>query len=831
MAKENIILRNNALGIETIFFNEENGILGYTENGVVYLNEAYDSDLSLVNKHEVLHLFEDGEQFLNIKKIIFELFGEEELKRLREEYYFKYVGLYTEEEINNGVLDNEIIIDIIIGNGRFGFMIDEYIVGAYESIVKKKEGISLTEKAKRYLSLNVSRNTRNRYTGLEGWDLIFAERYYEGKQKPVGVNRFGDILIQAKESLGYLERVFGEGYFVVDSANNPYLERKLADKMRICEFKGEYETADKIRGNWQGSLEELAREYSAILREQGEGLRKLLLHSDYEDSFKYLMLNEILTKTYRYEKGNRIIEKRQKGKTILPFMLINDFILREIHDNINKYKNFADLYFDTLDKYKKEFLNSGGVYFRQNDMGCWIRFEKGQEGTDKFNKDVRDLSILIEDTPWCTRKDVGSQLKQGDFYVFVDNFGTPRIAVQLIRERINEVRGIAGGNDQEIENEYRQVAIDFLRDNPAVPGGDLWLKKEERNQMLEECLVKMKTKVLSDEDIEELIKLLNVHEILTHGNINSNEKKILEEIKNDENLRKRIANYSESAEKVLLQIEEMERNARIIKYCEKLEKGTIKESDYQGLLQDILHEFKSINAGLDEWQISEYRKNQERLIGVVNGTDNSFKNYMAVQWECNSEEIYIGRLDLNAKRNRTFMYKIVVGDIILLDSVNIDLSKLQFIKGRMKMARSKSVAISSLIRVDGDVGLFANKDIDLGCLEFVGGNLEVISFEESDLHGIRIIKGDAIFGRDGGMKEYPDLEEVHGNLKIDYRTKKMDKLRVVKGSVTIDRYCLIEELPCLEECKEFLGTVPRKITEGFSYDEGKKVFVRRGNKR
>ena len=67
MSMKGIIDSNNKLGVKTSFFSEDNGIFGYTENGTIYLNEFYNVDFEMVNKHELLHLFEESKQFLAIK--------------------------------------------------------------------------------------------------------------------------------------------------------------------------------------------------------------------------------------------------------------------------------------------------------------------------------------------------------------------------------------------------------------------------------------------------------------------------------------------------------------------------------------------------------------------------------------------------------------------------------------------------------------------------------------------------------------------------------------------------------------------------------------------
>ena len=69
------------------------------------------------------------------------------------------------------------------------------------------------------------------------------------------------------------------------------------------------------------------------------------------------------------------------------------------------------------------------------------------------------------------------------------------------------MRGIKGGVDQELEDEYRQVAIDFLKENISVDGARIWLEKEERNQKLHEFLTKIRTGTLTEADISYLVEI------------------------------------------------------------------------------------------------------------------------------------------------------------------------------------------------------------------------------------------------------------------------------------------------------------------------------------
>ena len=66
--KEKIIRFNSKLGIKTEFFYGDDDILGYSEGNTIYLNLNSNQDFEKTNRHEVLHFFEDTEEFQIIKK-------------------------------------------------------------------------------------------------------------------------------------------------------------------------------------------------------------------------------------------------------------------------------------------------------------------------------------------------------------------------------------------------------------------------------------------------------------------------------------------------------------------------------------------------------------------------------------------------------------------------------------------------------------------------------------------------------------------------------------------------------------------------------------------
>lgn len=129
------IKRNNEqLGFETMFFNESKGIISYTERGVIYLNTAYEK-VGMANKREILHHFEKHPYFQAIKSACLAKLERQEYKKLYKFYLKKYETLYSKEEIKNGVLDNEMVIDMIIGNGKFKVSLQNYAKKFYKDII------------------------------------------------------------------------------------------------------------------------------------------------------------------------------------------------------------------------------------------------------------------------------------------------------------------------------------------------------------------------------------------------------------------------------------------------------------------------------------------------------------------------------------------------------------------------------------------------------------------------------------------------------------------------------------------------------------------------
>jgi len=291
MSKEEIVLKNKKLGIKTVFSSELTTV-GKKEGKVVYLNDNYD-DLEMINKHEVLHLFEDSKQFKEIKEIILRVIPKDELESLRKEYYFNYFNLYKDEKNIKEIINNEIVIDFIIKNGKFSVDIDNVIKNCYETIVNGSRNFSLN---KRYLNLSLSKKIEQQFPNLSKWEKLFVLNYYV-KGLPSGSNKYetikNDISNELKKMYEYAEDC---GNFVIDYKNNEYLEREFYGEMEALRARGDFYIAEHSLDNKDKLLQEMAKRFGDTLQAEYKHIVDFIKNSKYENAFKYLMLNETLTK-------------------------------------------------------------------------------------------------------------------------------------------------------------------------------------------------------------------------------------------------------------------------------------------------------------------------------------------------------------------------------------------------------------------------------------------------------------------------------------------------------------------------------------------------------
>ena len=478
--QEKIVEQNRNFGIETKFFDDED-ILGYCFDKTIYINSNA-GNLELVNNHELLHFYENTPLFLSIKEKVLSRFSLDELEEKLKEYRLKYYGIYDNDEI----LKTEITIDAMIGNGKIPVKVCTYAQKAYAKI---KTAQKQRVKEKRYLSLNISVKLEQQFAQLTQWEKIFVLNYYQnGKFLPTNKDtKYQQVRADIEKELQRLYKIAeDQEYFTIRIENNKYLERKYESEIKALVYRGEGELAEEYKNNKKEVLKEMAKILGGNQKEEYKHIVDLLKGTNYEPAFKALILNETLTKCYRTkqegESTKHIVEKRIPHETITGHLTINEDVLSTIYTKTKEDSNFTNLYFAGLALSNERVREKNTVKIEKlntYNKGKWLRFKGKNTDSKRYVQNAQELAALVKDTPWCTKTLASNQLQDGDFYVFVDNENKPHIAVKMRGNTVDELRGIQNGNVQELEEEYREVAIEFLTKNRDIQDGDKWLEKEE----------------------------------------------------------------------------------------------------------------------------------------------------------------------------------------------------------------------------------------------------------------------------------------------------------------------------------------------------------------
>ena len=754
MKKEEIVLKNKELGIETIFSSDLE-TAGKVEGKVVYINDNYD-DLEIINKHEVLHLFENSRQFKEIKEIILGVLDVNELNSLRKEYKEVYGFLYKNEGNINEIIDNEIVVDIIVKNVNCSIDIDNVIKNCYETIVNSKSTMSVN---RRYLNITLSKKIEQNYPQLSKWEKFFVLNYYN-KGLPNGSNKYEIIRKDINEELIRLY-AFGEDInnFNIDFENNRDLEREVYGEIGAAKANGNNEKLTTISANYELYLKNKADKISKTLQAEYKHIVDFIKTSDYEDAFKCLMLKETLTKIYKQEKikdtSETIISKRDLHKSIAGHMTLNDVVLDTIYKNIDEYNNFANLYYAGLAIFNNKISEKSNASIEGLNTfgkGRWIKFESKSSDPDKYIDNAQKLSSLVQDTPWCTKTLASKHLEQGDFYVFIDNDNKPRVAIKMNGNEIDEVRGLKNDNAQELEDDYRDVAIDFLVNNKSILHGKEWLEKEEWNKRLVEYNKKIDEGSLEEEDIISLIfDLTEYKDYKPHFYENSNKEELLKKIKRNFEVRKAIENkYGCDISKIYFgNLFAKEIVGDVFPY--EVVVGNLELANVKNINMSRLRVVAG-DCNLIDSKITKL-ENLEKVVGNAN-----FKN---------SEVCDLSKLR-EVKGNMFCGEKIsdlpnlkFIGAGAYFSKANIkEIPELEYIGGSAYFRNSMIEGLQKLKCIGNNADFCMSKINDLSCLEVIGGS---VNFEETNiekLHSISNIKRRIIINENSKIRDFFEKELV-----------------------------------------------------------------------
>ncbi len=285
---------------------------------------------------------------------------------------------------------------------------------------------------------------------------------------------------------------------------------------------------------------------------------------DHKTLFRFPTLNPaVLAKVYD-RMLSAYTEENRKKPTPTKYD-IQDTVRSNIDDAENlflekyaKEANLTQLYAYELSKYKERTVEG-----KRSSEGVWIKYDQQKQGTKELKEEAIKLSSSLQDkgTMWCTEGTSfsESQLVGGDFYVYYtrEDFDKethnisledmteeekrkvctmPRIAIKMYNGKIHELRGIVGGNEQDLEPEMLDIARakyqgDKEKGEEPLGGYEAYEKKARDMKYLLSVIEKQdKSTVLTRDD------LLFLYEV--HGKIEGfghNEDPRIEDIKSKRN--------------------------------------------------------------------------------------------------------------------------------------------------------------------------------------------------------------------------------------------------------------------------------------------------------
>ncbi len=795
MTNKEIETFNKTFGIETVFYYDDKSICGYEENNTIYLNLNSKKDLKNVNMHELLHFFEETEMFSKIKERVIKRLKENNVfDELKEEYELKYFGIYSLNEIEKGIIDNEIVIDVLVGD--FPYFKKEELEDLCKEILKaeKKETDS-----RRYLILNMNNNIRN--MNISKWEKIFASNYYKNKNYDGNTPAFPSnnkeqVIKEDKEKeLNKLYNLDKDTFKI--SLDSQSLIREYESELKALEQRGEKDKANYIRNNKTKALEELSNIYSEKLYEEYKHIVDFIKNANYEDAFKALMLRETLLKVYKKDDDKVIVKQRKLNETIEGHMLLNEKVLNVIHNNLDTYENFKELYYAGVAEFNNIIKDTSEITLKNVNtygMGKWIKFDGRASDSKNYAENVIKLKTLVQDTPWCTKTLASTQLEQGDFYVFIDNDNKPHIAVKMNGNEIDEVRGIKNGNAQELEEEYRDVAISFLENNKDIKNGKNWLDKEEWNKRLIRYSKEIDDGTFNSEETKQLVEDLFRSDYRSHFNANSN----LEELKKKlPKIKKYLAEYYNCTEEEICVGDYIPKEET--RYPYKLILG---DSDFRYSNVTNLGNLRIIggNAYFDSSKVTDLGELQiigrNAYFNYSNVTDLGELQKIGGDAYFNDSEITdLGDLQIIG-RDAYFNYSNVtdLGDLQNIGedayfnySYLTNLGKLQSIGGDANFRNSKITNLGKLQSI-GESAYFENSKVTdlgelqiigrnayfnysnvttLGKLQSIGGNADFVNSEITDLGDLQNIGKDAYFEH-SNITDLGELQKIGENTYFEY---------------------------------------------------------------
>ena len=497
-----------------------------------------------------------------------------------------------------------------------------------------------------------------------------------------------------------------------------------------------------------------------IAKTQKESLEQwvdYLSQSEYPIPFKFLMLKAVLSFNYDL-KQNKLFQRGDD--TIRNFTPFDAGSLAELFEKNSDYLLFD--YNVILNENSIKVLNSQEVIEKSGD-GKWIKFNGGKKTKpEDIEKNGKQLMKLVQNTYWCTKSAGTSQLRGGDFYVYVTESNGeifPRIAVRMNEDKVGEVRGNRS-SAQDLDAEMLPIAEEFLNKNIPNDSGKKWLDSIKYNKKCVEMRKRFEAEGLYKDFIYDYIKII------------SDRNKYRVDYGENGNVTMLINKFEELKEKLP---------------NEYYKKGDI-QSDFDLLDKDTLYFF----GDLGSYEIKEITKYNENKFFKDSFDLSNLKNWklklVSGSLDCSGIITDLGNLEYIGKNltlspNTENLGNVkYVGNELSLGSNIQSLNNLESIGGGLKITGSlkdlgklkkvgylditacdEKFSLGSLEEIEGDLTIIDNSvDIDFGNLKTIGGNLISTYTKITDLKNLESVGKDFLISG-SKIKKFEKLKTIGGN--------------------------------------------------------------------
>jgi hypothetical protein len=487
-----------------------------------------------------------------------------------------------------------------------------------------------------------------------------------------------------------------------------------------------------------------------IAKTQEESLQKwvdYLSVSDYRLPFKFLILKAVLNFNYDL-KQNKLFERGRD--TIRNFTPFDAGSLAELNEKNSDYLLME--YSVIMNENSNKILNSQEV-IQQSGNGKWVKFNGGRKTKpEDIEKNGNRLMNLVQNTYWCTKSAGTTQLRGGDFYVYVTESNGeifPRIAVRMSENQVGEVRGNKS-SAQDLDEEMLPIAEEFLLKNIPNDSGKKWLDSIKYNKKCVEMRKRFEAEGMYKDFIYDYIKLIGDKDKFkvdygANGNVTLLELKFQEIIQSPNEYYKKgdiVTDFRFLTPNTLYFIGDL----------------TYYELNYINNIMSI--------SDMSKWNLKVISNSLEvsQQMSNLGNIEYIGKNLSLLSHIKDLGKLkYIGnQLELNDSIESLSNLESIGGGLILKRSLK-DLGKLKKIGFLEINACDENFTLGILEEIEGDLEILNHSvDIDFGNLKTIGGSLVAINSVVTDLKNLESV-GDNFLINGSKIKKFENLKTIGGN--------------------------------------------------------------------